>query len=126
MVVFLNSALGVDFSSLHKILRTLYEKMMPLCSDVASFAAALAALGALFYIGYRVWGSLARAEPLDVFRLVAALYDRVVHSLFSTGGYWVAQRYSQPAGCRDQPYAAGASDGYERVAEEEGPVEMGE
>ena len=70
MVVFLNSALGVDFSSLHKILRTLYEKMMPLCSDVASFAAALAALGALFYIGYRVWGSLARAEPLDVFGLL--------------------------------------------------------
>ena len=92
--------------------------MMPLCSDVASFAAALAALGALFYIGYRVWGSLARAEPLDVFGLLRP-FTIGLCILFFNRWLLVAQRYSQPAGCRDQPYAAGASDGYERVAEEE-------
>lgn len=70
MVLFLDSALGVDFTSLHKVLRTLYEQMMPLCSSMAAFAAGLAGLGALFYIGYRVWQSLARAEPLDLFGLL--------------------------------------------------------
>ena len=33
-------------------------------------AMALAALGALFYIAYRVWQSLSRAEPIDVFSML--------------------------------------------------------
>lgn len=64
------SGLDLQFTNLHRLLRDLYDSMMPLCKDMISFAAALAALGALFYIAYRVWQSRARAEPLDVFALL--------------------------------------------------------
>ena len=44
--------------------------MMPLCSQMTGVAKGLAGLGALFYVAYRVWQSLARAEPIDVFPLL--------------------------------------------------------
>ena len=57
-------------SILHEILRDLYNEMMPFCSDMAGVAKGLAGLGALFYIAMRIWSSLARAEPIDVFPLL--------------------------------------------------------
>ena len=57
----------MNFDNLHQILRSLYEQMMPLCGDMAGVAKGIAGLGALFYVAYRVWQSLARAEPIDVF-----------------------------------------------------------
>ena len=56
----------MDFDNLHQILRSLYGEMMPLCEDMAGVARGIAGLGALFYVAYRVWQSLARAEPIDV------------------------------------------------------------
>ena len=56
----------MDFENLHQILRSLYDEMMPLCEDMAGVAKGIAGLGALFYVAYRVWQSLARAEPIDV------------------------------------------------------------
>ena len=44
--------------------------MMPLCGDMAGVAQGIAGLGALFYVAYRIWQSLARAEPIDVFPLL--------------------------------------------------------
>ena len=60
----------MDFDNLHQILRSLYEQMMPLCEDMAGVAKGIAGLGALFYVAYRVWQSLARAEPIDVFPML--------------------------------------------------------
>ena len=60
----------MDFENLHQILRSLYEEMMPLCEDMAGVAKGIAGLGALFYVAYRVWQSLARAEPIDVFPML--------------------------------------------------------
>jgi conjugative transposon TraJ protein len=60
----------VDFDNLHQILRTLYEEMMPLCADMAGVARGVAGLGALFYVTARVWQSLSRAEPVDVYPLL--------------------------------------------------------
>ena len=60
----------MDFENLHQILRSLYDEMMPLCEDMASVAKGIAGLGALFYVAYRVWQSLARAEPIDVFPML--------------------------------------------------------
>ena len=60
----------MDVSNLHEILRELYNEMIPLCADIAGVAKGLAGLGALFYVAYRVWQSLARAEPIDVFPLL--------------------------------------------------------
>ena len=62
--------LAVNFDNLHQILQSLYVDMMPLCSQMTGVAKGLAGLGALFYVAYRVWQSLARAEPIDVFPLL--------------------------------------------------------
>ena len=37
---------------------------------MAGVAKGIAGLGALFYVAYRVWQSLARAEPIDVFPML--------------------------------------------------------
>lgn len=62
--------LAVDFDNLHQILRNLYTDMMPLCSNMAGIAKGIAGLGALFYVASRVWQSLSRAEPVDVYPLL--------------------------------------------------------
>jgi len=60
----------MDFDNLHQILRSLYEEMTPLCSDMAGVAKGIAGLGALFYVASRVWQSLARTDPIDVYPLL--------------------------------------------------------
>ena len=60
----------MDFDNLHQILRNLYEEMMPLCSNMAGVAKGIAGLGALFYVAHRVWQSLSRAEPIDIYPLL--------------------------------------------------------
>ena len=62
--------LSIEFDNLHQILRSLYVEMMPLCSNMAGVAKGIAGLGALFYVSSRVWQSLARAEPIDVYPLL--------------------------------------------------------
>lgn len=62
--------LAIDFNNMHQILRDLYTEMMPLCSDMIGIAKGIAGLGALFYVAYRVWQALSRAEPIDVFPLL--------------------------------------------------------
>ena len=62
--------LAINFDNLHQILRDLYVEMMPLCANMAGIAKGLAGLGALFYVAHRVWQSLARAEPIDVYPLL--------------------------------------------------------
>ena len=60
----------MDFANLHELLRSTYEEMMPLCSEMTGIAKGIAGLGALFYIALRVWSSLSRAKPIDVFPLL--------------------------------------------------------
>lgn len=60
----------MDFDNLHQILRHLYLDMMPLCNEMVGVAKGLAGLGALFYVASRVWQSLARTEPIDVYPLL--------------------------------------------------------
>jgi conjugative transposon TraJ protein len=60
----------MNFDNLHGILQNLYQDMIPLCSDMIGVAKGLAGLGALFYVAYRVWQALSRAEPIDVFPLL--------------------------------------------------------
>lgn len=60
----------MDFANLHLILRQLYQDMMPICGDMAGVAKGIAGLGALFYVASRVWQSLSRAEPIDMYPLL--------------------------------------------------------
>ncbi len=59
-----------EFESLHQILRNLYTEMLPLSDEMAGIARGIAGLGALLFIAHRVWQSLARAEPIDVYPLL--------------------------------------------------------
>lgn len=60
----------MEFNNLHQVLRDLYVEMMPLCSNMVGIAKGIAGLGALFYVSSRVWQSLARAEPIDVYPML--------------------------------------------------------
>lgn len=60
----------VTADNLHAILRTLYAEMMRLCIPMTRVAMAIAGIGALLYIAYRVWQALAQAEPIDFFPLL--------------------------------------------------------
>ena len=62
--------LAINFDNLHQILQNLYQDMMPLCANMAGVAKGIAGLGALFYVAYRVWQQLSRAEPIDVYPLL--------------------------------------------------------
>lgn len=62
--------LSISFENMHQILRDLYDTMIKFCQPMMNLAMAVAALGALFYIAYRVWQSLSRAEPVDVFSML--------------------------------------------------------
>ena len=54
----------MDFASLHELLRSTYDEMMPLCAQMSGIAKGIAGLGALFYIALRV--SLAPSFCLGV------------------------------------------------------------
>ena len=56
--------------NMHALLRMLYDDMMPLCGHMTRIASAIAGLGALLYISYRVWQSMARGEAIDLFPLL--------------------------------------------------------
>lgn len=60
----------MEFDNIHQILRDLYSDMMPLCADLIGVAKVIAGIGALLYVASRVWQSIARAEPVDVYPLL--------------------------------------------------------
>jgi conjugative transposon TraJ protein len=76
--------LAIDFDNLHQILRNLYTEMMPLCGNMAGVAKGIAGLGALFFVAHRVWQSLSRAEPIDVYPLLRPFVIGLCIMFFST------------------------------------------
>ena len=50
--------MAIEFDNLHTILCSLYQEMMPLCSNMAGVAKGIAGLGALFYVDTIVWAFL--------------------------------------------------------------------
>ncbi|MBD3906079.1 conjugative transposon protein TraJ [Chryseobacterium sp. Ch-15] len=74
----------MEETNLHEVLRSVYEEMMPLCEDMATVAKAVAGLGALFYVAIKVWQSLSRAEPIDLFPMLRPFAIGICIMLFST------------------------------------------
>src|SRR5690606_40713920 len=68
---FMGMAQGIagEMKGLHGVLEKLYDQMMPLCSQLISVGRGLAGFAALWYIASRVWGHLARAEPIEFYPL---------------------------------------------------------
>lgn len=62
--------LEINWANLHQLLRTLQETMVVECAGLIGVAKGVAGIGALFFVAYRVWRSLASAEPIDVFPLL--------------------------------------------------------
>ena len=75
----------MDFTSLHELLRSTYQEMLPLAGEMTGVAKGVAGLGALFYMALRVWSSLARAEPVDVY---PSLCPWLLHYVLPYGGSW--------------------------------------
>jgi conjugative transposon TraJ protein len=71
-------------TNLHEVLRSVYEEMMPLCADMAVVAKGVAGLGALFYVAIKVWQSLSRAEPIDLFPMLRPFAIGICIMFFST------------------------------------------
>ncbi len=55
--------------SLHEVLETLYDDMMPLCSRLIGVGRGIAGFAAMWYIAAKIWGHIARAEPVDFYPL---------------------------------------------------------
>ena len=55
--------------SLHEVLEKLYDDMIPLCSRLIGVGRGIAGFAATWYIASRVWGHIARAEPVDFYPL---------------------------------------------------------
>ena len=58
-----------EISSLHAVLRELYNEMLPLCGLLIGVAQGIAGFAALWYIASRVWRHLANAESIDFYPL---------------------------------------------------------
>src|SRR5256885_13752101 len=65
----LAQGLAGEIGGLQKVLDQLYDEMLPLCSQLIGVGRGLAGFAATFYIAYRVWGHISRAEPIDFYPL---------------------------------------------------------
>jgi len=68
-MLFAQNGLGDDIKGLHSVLDQLYKELIPLCSQLIGVGRGIAGFAAMWYIAYRVWGHLARAEPIDFYPL---------------------------------------------------------
>lgn len=57
-------------NNVQSILDQVYAQMLPQFGSFIGIAQALAGLGSLWYIAYRVWGHIARAEGVDIYPLL--------------------------------------------------------
>lgn len=89
ITVFSQTGTGAQVEQMQKVLENLYHEMLPICEKLIRVAQVIAALGALLYIGYRVWKQIASAEPIDFFLLLRpfalslaiAIFPSLVQSL---------------------------------------------
>ncbi len=58
-----------QITSLHEVLNTIYDDMKPSFEDLTGVASAIAGFAAMWFIAGRVWGHIARAEPIDFYPL---------------------------------------------------------
>lgn len=66
---FAQGGLAGEMKGLHSVLDQLYDEMMPLCSQLIGVGRGIAGFAATWYIAYRVWGHISRAEPIDFYPL---------------------------------------------------------
>lgn len=73
-----------NISGLQATLETVYNQMLPLCSQLIGAAQGIAGFAALWYIASRVWRQIAAAEPLDFYPLLRPFALGLAIMLFPT------------------------------------------
>ena len=63
------SSVAGSIRSLQSVLEQLYNEMIPLCSQLIGVGRGIAGFAATWYIASRVWGHIARSEPVDFYPL---------------------------------------------------------
>ncbi|HYF66727.1 MAG TPA: conjugative transposon protein TraJ [Ohtaekwangia sp.] len=61
---------GGEIANLQSVLDTLYDEMIPLCSQLIDVGRGLSGFAALWYIASRVWRHIANAEAVDLYPLL--------------------------------------------------------
>lgn len=67
---------------LHAVLDQLYDEMIPLANELITVSRALAGFAAIWYISMRVWGHIARSEPIDMYPLLRPFAIGIAIMLF--------------------------------------------
>lgn len=71
MLPVLSHAQGLsgELGGLQLVLDGIYKEMLPMCGQMIGVGRGLAGFAATWYIAVRVWGHIARAEPIDFYPL---------------------------------------------------------
>jgi len=77
-----DSGLAGEIGGLQATLNMVYNAMIVNCSELIGIGRGIAGFGALCYIAYRVWGHIARAEPIDFFPLLRPFAIGLAITLF--------------------------------------------
>ena len=64
------SGIASSIQGLQGTLNQVFQTMLGMCGSLTSIGQSLAGFGALIYISYRVWGHMARNEPIDFYPLL--------------------------------------------------------
>ena len=76
------TGLSENIQGLQATLAQVYQTMMAQVGELMGVGQQIAAYGALFYISYRVWGHIARAESIDFFPLFRPFVISLVISIY--------------------------------------------
>jgi conjugative transposon TraJ protein len=77
-----DSGLAGDIGGLQATLNNVYNTMIVHCSDLIAIGRGIAGFAAIWYIAYRVWGHIARAEAIDFYPLLRPFVIGFAISIF--------------------------------------------
>ncbi|GAB3879603.1 hypothetical protein GCM10028824_43290 [Hymenobacter segetis] len=64
------NSITAQMLEMEQMLSRLYDSMLPLVAQFVTLGRAVGGVGALIFISSRVWGHIARAEPIDLYPLL--------------------------------------------------------
>jgi len=84
MMLLQSTSLASDIGGLQGTLNSVYNEMLPLCSQLIGVGRGIAGFGALLFISTRVWQKIAAAEPIDFYPLLRPFGIGMAILLFPT------------------------------------------
>lgn len=84
MILLQSTGLASDIGGLQGTLNSVYNEMLPLCSQLIGVGRGIAGFGALLFISSRVWQKIAAAEAIDFYPLLRPFGIGMAILLFPT------------------------------------------